>query len=74
MKLFSERSNATDSLRSALIYSNAYIDDNDKVIVYTDTVVAAVSVKNEIDTILQTMSQYDDVKYDSAEVFVTNDL
>ena len=74
MKLFSERSNATDSLRSALIYSNAYIDDNDKVIVYTDTVVAAVCVKNEIDTILQTMSQYDDVKYDSAEVFVTNDL
>ena len=74
MKLYSERSKATDSLRSALIYSNAYIDDNDNVIIYTDTAAAAVCINNEIDTVLQTMSRYDEVEHNSAEVFVADDL
>lgn len=74
MKLFSERSKATDSLRSALLYSNAYIDDNDNVIIYTDTAAAVVCIEEEIDMVLRTMSRYDDVEYNSAEVLVADDL
>ena len=73
-RLFSNSSGVTDELRSAIFYSNAYIDDNDNVIVYTDTAIAAVCIEKEKGIILRVMNQYDEYEYSTLEVLVANDI
>lgn len=74
MKLLSEHSKASDQLRSALLYSNAYLDDDDNVIIFTDTSAAAVCIEREKNTVLKYLNRYDEAEFDSLEVLVTNEI
>ena len=61
-------------LHSAILYSHAFADDNDNVIIVTDTVVAAQIIKSEIDTVLSYLKETDNIERNQVEVFTAYDL
>jgi Zn-dependent peptidase ImmA (M78 family) len=62
------------NLKSALLYSHAYADDNDNVYIVTDTVMAAEILKAEKETVLTYLRETDDIERSQLEVLVANDL
>ena len=62
------------NLKSALLYSHAYADDNDDVYIVTDTVMAAEILKAEKETVLTYLRETDDIERSQLEVLVANDL
>ena len=74
MRLNGKRSAASENLKSALLYSTAYIDDNDNFIVFADSVRAASIIHENKSVIMDFVSQADSVEYKTLEVYVTYDI
>lgn len=68
MKILSPHSPFSDDLKSALLYSNAYITDDNDVVLYVDSVMAVSKVIAGKREILALMSDSDDTKYRDLEV------
>lgn len=60
------------ALRSALLYSRAFVDDSDGIIVYVLSEKAATIVRDNQQLILQKANKNDTVKHGSLEVYVVN--
>ena len=74
MRLMGNRSSASEELKSALLYSNAYLDDQENVIVFTDTVQAAAAIYDNRQNVIDFMRKTDGIKYGNLEVYVADDL
>lgn len=68
------RSTVSMDLHSAILYSHAFLDDNDDVHIITDTAKAAEILKSEKETILSYLKETDDIERSWLEVLVANDL
>ena len=68
------RSKVSMDLHSALLYSHAFVDDNDEVFIITDTTLASKIIKSEIDTVLLYLRETDDINRNRVEVLVAHDL
>ncbi|MCD7762781.1 MAG: ImmA/IrrE family metallo-endopeptidase [Lachnospiraceae bacterium] len=68
------RSEVSMDLQSAILYSYAFMDDNDDVFIITDTVMAAQIIKAEINTVLSYLKETDNIERSQVEVFAVNDL
>jgi Zn-dependent peptidase ImmA (M78 family) len=68
------RSGVSMDLQSALLYSHAFVDDNDDVYIVTDTAAAAKVMRAEMGTILSYLKQTDDIERSRLEVLVAYDL
>ena len=64
----------TINLKSALLYSKAYVDDKDKLIIFTDTVQAAAMIYKYKNIVLDFVKKADEINHSSLEVYVTNDV
>lgn len=67
-------SKASFDLQSATLYSHAFADDNDDVILITDTETSANIIKKEKETVLSFLKETDDIDRKDVEVLVANDL
>ena len=74
MRLMSNGSPISDDMKSALMYSNAYLDDMNNVIVFADTLLAAATIYDNRQIVLNFMRKSDGVEYGDLEVFVANVL
>lgn len=61
-------------LQSALLYSHAFLDDNDDIHIVTDTNMAAAVMRNEKNVILSFLKKTDGIERIQLEVLVPNDL
>ena len=68
------RSDVSMDLHSAILYTHAFVDDNDDIYIVTDTAVAAEMIDTEKETILSYLKETDGIKRDRLEVLVPNDL
>ena len=68
------RSGVSMDLHSAVLYSQAFVDDNDNIHIITDTSVAAETIRSEKETILSYLKETDDIERDQLEVLVADDL
>lgn len=67
-------SRASMNLQSATLYTHAFSDDNDDVIIVTDTQAAAKAIKKEKNVVLSYLKETDDIERTDVEVLVANDL
>ncbi len=74
MRLQGKHSAASESLKSALLYSNAYLDDDNKLIIFTDSAQASAIIADSKSVILAFVSQADSINYKSLDVYVAYDL
>lgn len=74
MRLIGNGSPASDDLKSALMYSNAYLDDRNNVMIFTDTVMAAATIYENKQIVLGFMRKTDTVNYGDLEVFIADVL
>ena len=68
------RAKVSMELRSAILYSHAFVDDNDNIFIVTDTMAAAEVMRFESETILAYLKETDDIERSRLEVLVANDL
>lgn len=68
------KSKVSMDLLSAILYSHAFVDDNDDVYIVTDTAMAAGVLKSEQETLLSYLKKTDDIERTRLEVLVVNDL
>lgn len=73
MRLNNVHSKADDDLRTAILYSQAYVTDDNKLIVYTDTPQAAVVIQNEADKVLRFINKDENIEYCDLEVLLIDD-
>ena len=74
MKLCTKRSDQYLDLAPALLYTNAYITDDNGIIIIVDTDYAATVIHKYKDIILECAKKSDSVEYPYLEVIVANDL
>ncbi len=74
MKLSSPRNCQCKDLPPALLYTKAFITDDEELIVIADTDYAAAVIHKHKDTILEYAKRYDGIDYPYLEVYVVNDL
>lgn len=74
MRFITNRDESFARLGSALMYSMAYLDDDNNVVIYADTAMATSIIIQEKDTILDFMRCSDDVEYPSLEVYTSYDI
>lgn len=74
MKLCSPRNRQCKDLPPALLYTKAFITDDEGLIVIADTDYAAAVIHKHKDTILEYAKRYDGIDYPYLEVYVVNDL
>ncbi|HHV13960.1 MAG TPA: ImmA/IrrE family metallo-endopeptidase [Clostridiales bacterium] len=70
MRLSSNREEANDDLKTALLYSMAYVGDDDAFIVYADTLSASAVIFDNQGTILDFIRRVDNVDYTRMEVYI----
>lgn len=71
------RGNHTEAsldLQSAILYSAAFMDDNDDIHIVTDTKMAEKVIQNEQEVLLSYLVRTDDIKREKVEVLVIDDL
>lgn len=71
------RGNHTETsldLQSAILYSAAFMDDNDDIHIVTDTKMAEKVIQNEQEVLLSYLVRTDDIKREKVEVLVIDDL
>lgn len=68
------QSDVSMDLQSAILYTQAFSDDNDDVYIVTDTAMAAEVIKSEKETVLSYLKKTDDIERRQLEVLVANDL
>lgn len=66
--------NVSNDLKAALLYSNAYIDDEDTFIIFTDTAQAASLIYKYKKVVLDFIRDTDNIDYNKMEVYVTDDV
>ena len=69
-----ENRKVSNDLKAALLYSNAYIDDEDNVIIFTDTAQAASLIYLYRNIVFDFIRRSDNIDYNKMEVYVTNDV
>ena len=69
-----DHTKTTMDLQSALLYTAAFMDDNDDVHIVTDTAMAAKAIKAEEDAVLYFLKETDDIEREEIEVLVAHDL
>jgi Zn-dependent peptidase ImmA (M78 family)/predicted amidophosphoribosyltransferase len=74
MRLSSKNRSTPIDLKTALLYSNAYIDDEDNIFVFTDTVQASAMINKYKDIVLDFVRNTDAVDYKGLEVYVFNEI
>lgn len=74
MRLSGKNRSTPVDLKTALLYSNAYIDDNDNFIVFTDTVQASALIYKHRNIVLDFVRKTDTVNYKNLEVYVTDEI
>jgi len=74
MRLDSRHSKAGKDLIMALLYSQAYIDDDENIKIITDSTDIAVIIHSNKEMILQYICDADEQPHESLEVFLINDL
>lgn len=70
MRLSSNNGKANENLKTALLYSSAYITDEDIFVVYADSLSAAAVIYSDQKIIFDFVRQSDDVDYKRMEVYV----
>jgi hypothetical protein len=70
MRLSSNREEANDDLKTALLYSMAYVGDDDAFIVYADSLSASAVIFDNQGTILDFIRRVDNVDYTRMEVYI----
>lgn len=73
MRIMGVHSKADDDLRTALIYSQAYVSDDDSLIVYTDSPPAALTIQKEADRVLRFINKDENIEYSTLEVILLDD-
>ena len=51
-------------------FAKAYTDDNDNIVVYTDTAIAAETIKENKTTLLNCLELIDGIRHERLEVYV----
>ena len=74
MKLSSKYMGTPVELLTALFYSNAYIDDDNDLIVFTDTVKASSLIYKYRNVVLELLRKIDSVDYKKMEVYVVDEV
>ena len=74
MRLSGRKRSSPVDLQTALMYSNAYIDDDYNFIVFTDTVQASALIYKYKDIVLDYVRKTDDVDYKDLEVYVADEI
>lgn len=74
MRFMGERSFFNEDLKSALLYSSAFLDDNDRIFIITDSIHAAASIRDHQPIILDLLRKLDNFQYADLEVCLANDL
>lgn len=69
-----DNSRASMNLQSATLYTHAFSDDNDDVIIVTDTQAAARAISQEKGVVLSYLKATDDIERTDVEVLVADDL
>ncbi len=74
MRLSGRNRSTPVDLKTALLYSNAYIDDDDNFFVFTDTVQASALIYKHREIVLDFVRKTDAVNYKNLEVYVADEI
>lgn len=70
MRLSSNSGKVNDDLKTALLYSMAYIDDDDTFVVYADSLPAAAVIFDNQKAVLNFVRRTDNINYTRMEVYI----
>jgi hypothetical protein len=70
VKKLIRRNAKNKSLVAAMEFAKAYTDDNDNIVVYTDTAIAAETIKENKTTLLNCLELIDGIRHERLEVYV----
>jgi hypothetical protein len=66
----SSKSSVDMTLQTVLAYTKAYMNDDDDIIIYTDTVNAAATIMRNKDVVLEYIEHSDKIKHSGMEVYI----
>ena len=70
----SGRKDLPDELKAAALYSSAFVDDDDNLIVIADTSVSAMIINSNKELILKLINETDEIEYKGLEACTPDDL
>lgn len=70
MLMCSSKSSVDMTLQTVLAYTKAYMNDDDDIIIYTDTVNAAATIMRNKDVVLEYIEHSDKIKHSGMEVYI----
>ena len=74
MRITSDIDGRPDELKAAALYSSAFVDDDDNLIVIADTSVSAMIINSNKELILKLINETDEIEYKGLEACTPDDL
>lgn len=74
MRIHADIAQRPEDLKAATLYSAAFIDDDDKIIVVADTTLSVAIINSHKDIILNLIKETDEIEYNGLEAYTPDDL